>query len=267
MDAASDTRGILNPSDGLQRFSLDRLEPPESLRPWVDRFWIVRWGLGPGEQYEQEVLPHPSVQLAFEAHGATVHGIGTRRFLARLEGSGRVIGVKLLPGAFTAFSARPMADLVDRVLPLADVFGERAGELAQRVASEPDVPRAAGLIAAFLESLEPADDENIRRVAELVALVQRDRSITRSEALARHAGSSVRVLQRLFERHLGLGPKWVIGRARVQEAAERIARGESVDFAALALALGYYDQAHLIHDFKAQVGFTPAAYAQRCGKR
>ena len=264
MGTVADTREILNPSNGLQRFSLDRIEPPERLRPWVDRYWIVRWALGPGEQYEQEVLPHPSVQLAFEAHGATVHGIGTRRFLARLEGSGRVIGVKLLPGAFTAFSARPMADLVDRVLPLADVFGERAAELARRVAAEPETMRALDWIGAFLEALEPAEDENIRLVGQLVAKVQGDRAITRSEALARSAGSSVRTLQRLFERYLGLGPKWVISRARVQEAADRIATGDDVDFAALAVELGYSDQSHLIRDFKAMVGFTPAAYAQRC---
>jgi AraC-like DNA-binding protein len=242
MALVSDTRGILNPYDGLKRFSLERPPPPESLRPWVDRFWIVSWHLAAGERHEQEVLPHPSVQLAFEAHGATVHGIGTRRFVARLEGWGRVIGVKLLPGAFTAFSARPAADLIDRVLPLADVFGERADALAQRVSGERDTERAVGLIGTFLESLAPAVDENIARVVELVSLVQRDRSITRSEALARHAGLNVRSLQRLFERYLGLGPKWVIARARVQEAAERIATGQSVDFAALAVELGYHDR-------------------------
>lgn len=266
MGPVGDTRGILNPYEGLQRFSLDRRAPPAALRPWVDLFWIVRWALGPGEQYEQEVLPHPSVQLAFEAHGATVHGIGTRRFVARLEGAGRVIGVKLLPGAFAAFSARPMADLVDRVLPLGDVFGERADELARRVASEPDAGGALSLVEHFLAALDPIDHADIRLVGQLVAAVQHDRTITRTDALARSAGLSVRRLQRLFERYLGLGPKWVIGRARVQEAAERIAGGASVDFAALAVDLGYHDQAHLIRDFKAQVGFTPAAYAQHCGK-
>lgn len=266
MGPVGDTHGILNPYDGLQRFRLERPAPPENLRPWVERFWIVSWHLAAGERYEQVVLPHPSVQLAFEAHGATVHGIGTRRFVARLEGWGRVLGVKLLPGAFTAFSARPMADLVDRVLPLADVFGERADALARSVAGEPDTERALGSIGAFLESLAPATDDNIARVVELVSLVQRERSITRSEALARHAGLNVRSLQRLFERYLGLGPKWVIARARVQEAAERIATGQSVDFALLAVELGYHDQAHLIRDFKAQIGFTPAVYAQRCSR-
>ena len=63
---------------------------------------------------------------------------------------------------------------------------------------------------------------------------------------------------------VGVGPKWIIRRSRVQEAAERVASGAPVAWAALAQELGYHDQAHLIHDFKAQVGFTPAVYAKRC---
>src|SRR5688572_9130465 len=155
MSSVPDTRGILNPYEGFQRFNLDRWEPPQELAPWVDRFWAVHWNLAPGESYEQEVLPHPAVQLAFEAHNATVHGIGTSRFLARLEGSGRVLGVKLRPGAFTAFSARPMADLVDRVLPLADVFGDAAQEAGRRISAEPDATRAKRLMEEFLRSLSP----------------------------------------------------------------------------------------------------------------
>jgi transcriptional regulator GlxA family with amidase domain len=174
------------------------------------------------------------------------------------------MGVKFLPGTFPVFSARSMVDLVDVVLPLHEVFGEQARQLARRVAGEPDELRAIGQIEEFLRALSPRRDENAELVAGLVARVRDDRNITRSEALARYAGVSLRSLQRMFERYLGLGPKWVICRARVQEAAERVSAGQVVDWAALAIQLGYHDQAHLIHDFKAQVGFTPAAYAERC---
>lgn len=243
---------------------MGRHEPSADLEPWVDRYWTVTWDLQSGEQYEQEVLPHPAVQLAFEAHCATVHGIGTRRFVARLEGAGRALGVKFLPGAFTAFSARPMADLVDRVLPLAEVFGDPAPAFGEQVAAEADIALAIERIEGLLRSLAPQRDASAELVARLVAFVRRERSITRSRALARHAGLSQRSLQRLFERYLGLGPKWIICRARVHEAADRVAAGQAVDWAALAVELGYHDQAHLIHEFKAQVGFTPAVYAERC---
>jgi AraC-like DNA-binding protein len=264
MDLDRSTHGILNPYEGLRWFKLDRQEPAADLRTWVQRHWAVHWDLAPGEQFEQEVLPHPSVELAFETRGSAVHGVGTSRFLAKLEGRGRALGVKFKPGAFVAFCALPMVELVDRVLPIGEVFGARGAELATRVLNEPNPSEARLDIERFLRELAPAVDANIELASSLVEFVRQTRGVTRSEALARHAGMSLRSLQRLFERYLGLGPKWVICRARVQEAAERVAAGADLDWAALALSLGYHDQSHLIHDFKAQTGFTPAAYASRC---
>jgi AraC-like DNA-binding protein len=99
---------------------------------------------------------------------------------------------------------------------------------------------------------------------QLVRLAQEDRAIARAEDLARVAGISVRSLHRLFERYVGVSPKWVVRRSRIQEAAERVARGEHVDWAGAAHDLGYHDQSHLIRDFRDQIGSTPAAYARRC---
>ena len=75
-------------------------------------------------------------------------------------------------------------------------------------------------------------------------------------------GLNKRMLQRLFARYVGVSPKWVIQRYRLNEAAEQLATGESVSQAELALNLGYSDQAHFIRDFKSIVGVSPAAYAR-----
>lgn len=98
-------------------------------------------------------------------------------------------------------------------------------------------------------------------------VAQLDRSITCAEELARVGAASVRSLHRLLERYVGVSSKWIVRRARVHDAAQRVARGEQVDWAGVAQELGYHDQAHLIRDFRAQVGFTPAAYARRCATR
>jgi AraC-like DNA-binding protein len=52
----------------------------------------------------------------------------------------------------------------------------------------------------------------------------------------------------------------VLRRLRLQEAAERMADGAG-DWAALAVDLGYFDQAHFINDFRRVVGRSPAEYA------
>jgi AraC-like DNA-binding protein len=68
-------------------------------------------------------------------------------------------------------------------------------------------------------------------------------------------------MQRLFQRYVGVSPKWVIRRYRMHDAAERIAQGKEVDWISMANELGYFDQAHFIKDFRAQMGRSPTEYA------
>jgi AraC-like DNA-binding protein len=199
------------------------------------------------------------VNLSFGAGRFEVHGPGTRRFVAQLTGRGRVFGTKFTPAGFSAFAAVPMRSLVDRVLSVEEATGRA---LQAPTSDEPSCVRAA--VLEFLCQFAAPRDSNIALVDQLVTATQEDRSIARAEDLARVAGTSVRSLHRLFEQYVGVGPKWVVRRSRVQEAAERVARAERVDWAKTAQELGYHDQAHLIRDFRAQVGFTPAAYARHC---
>jgi AraC-like DNA-binding protein len=97
-------------------------------------------------------------------------------------------------------------------------------------------------------------------VTGLVAAAETDRTITRAEELAGRAGLSLRSLQRLFTEYVGFGPKWVIQRYRILDAAAAAHSGEPVDWAALATELGFSDQAHLTRAFTQVVGTPPATY-------
>ncbi|MFT3775346.1 MAG: helix-turn-helix transcriptional regulator [Minicystis sp.] len=259
---ADRTRGILNPAAGLKRFELRRLAPSPDLAKLVDWHWIVRWSLS--EPFEQEVLPHATVNLAIESCGSAVHGIGTRLDTSRLEGTGRVVATKFKPGGFFPFARLPMRDLVDRKVPITEAFGDAARGIDAAVLDQPDDALATKAIEEMLGRCKRVEDPGLDEAMALAARAEEDREVHRVEDLAQIAGVSVRTLHRSFERYIGVGPKWIIRRSRVHEAAERVRTGAPVVWSALAAELGYHDQAHLIRDFKAQIGFTPAAYAERC---
>lgn len=69
-----------------------------------------------------------------------------------------------------------------------------------------------------------------------------------------------RTLQRLFNQHVGIGPKWVINRYRMHEALDRVDADAAVNWA--ALELGCFGQAQFIRDFKALVRRSPPEYAR-----
>ncbi|HEX5657992.1 MAG TPA: helix-turn-helix domain-containing protein [Polyangiales bacterium] len=257
MRQPEDTRGILQPGEALRNLAIQRDPLPADLAPYTDWMWGVRWDLPPDVEHHQETLPAPCVHLVFEDGGFFVHGPGTKRFEVTLSGRGWVRGIRFRPAGFRAFFARPIHELTDRVVA-ADTLLEAAPPAPQTFDDAGDA------LVAYLRANGPRPDPKIEQLNELVAAAQREGSTLRVEGLARLAGVSTRSLHRLFADYVGVSSKWIVRRARVHDAAERVARGERIDWAQLASELGYSDQAHLIRDFRAQVGFTPSQYARRC---
>jgi AraC-like DNA-binding protein len=104
-------------------------------------------------------------------------------------------------------------------------------------------------------------------VLQIVNAIADDREITKVDDVVRFAGASKRTLERLFREYVGVGPKWVIQRYRLHEAAEFAARCKRQDWAELAARLGYADQAHFIRDFTRFVGQSPTRYAAMAATR
>jgi AraC-like DNA-binding protein len=78
--------------------------------------------------------------------------------------------------------------------------------------------------------------------------------------IAQEAGLSRRRFAQLFREQIGLTPKVYCRLQRFQNTLRLIASDTSVDWAQLALAAGYCDQAHLAHEFHDFSGLSPSAY-------
>jgi AraC-like DNA-binding protein len=254
--------GVLRADIAATRFTLARHLPPDDLAPFIDYWWIIRWDLRGQPPHEQSVLPHPNVNLALEASGAGVFGVDRSIFTRRLTGEGKALGVRFRPGGFHPFYRESIATLTDRVVPARQVFGPAADE-ACAAAVSPGADDAAMVAAAegLLRGFGAVPDPLAVRVAEMVDQIRTDVELRRVTALAEVFGVPERRLQRLFAEYVGVSPKWVLRRARLLEAARRADAGDVVDWAALALDLGYADQAHLTRDFTATLGVPPAKYA------
>lgn len=256
-------RGILYPRPAHDKFRLALYEPAPPLAPFVEHFWIVRWELPENEPYRQETLPHPCVHLVLEQGCSRVVGVKTGKFGQLLSGTGRVFGIKWRPGAFYPFVHAPVSRFTNRELAVSTVFGSHGERLDQQFVAVDDDRELTAAAEAFLLQMAPQPDENVSFISAIVEHIVAERQTTAVEAVARRFGVSTRTLQRLCNTYVGVGPKWIIRRYRLHDAVDLIAGGGVVDWRALALDLGYVDQAHFIRDFKAIVGDTPARYATK----
>jgi AraC-like DNA-binding protein len=263
-----DAKAILLPEAGAQRFVVSWTPPRPELAALVGRHWSVRWDVG-DTPYEQAVLAHPTVHVVSElhdvgapapAHVPAVHGVVRGTFRRELRTTGRVHGIAFRPGTFRCLLGRDVAAITDLVLPSADVLGPAWVELSRQAIEVDDDVEAAALFDAELLRRGAEPERAALEVADLVERTQADRSLTRSDQLARLAGVSERTLQRTFARHVGVGPKWVVRTYRLQEAAAALT-DPGTDLADLAAALGYGDQAHFSNDFRRATGQPPGRYA------
>jgi AraC-like DNA-binding protein len=256
-------RGVVGGEAVRRDTPVGRYLPCPELAPFVQHFWPIAWDLEGRPPVVRETLPHPTVHLVVEPGRSGLAGPTTRRFVATLEGRGWVLGVKFHPGGFRPFWRGPVSELADRVVPLEVAFGPEGAAYEREVLDLAGDEKAQVACAeAFLLRRLPPVDPQVARVRELVAAIERDRSLIRVEDVADRAGLGVRALQRRFADYVGVSPKWVLARYRLHEAMARLEAGTAPDLATLAMELGYFDQAHFTRDFKALLGRSPGAYAR-----
>ena len=259
------SRGILKTEVAdPQRYRYERYHPSPELDPYVEHYWVVEWDLRGRTAERVETLPHPSVHMTFEQGGkCLIRGAARVKFSRLLEDKGGVFAVKFTPGGFYPFVGIPVSRFSDITVSLHDVFGAAADDLACAVLAESTDLSRIKLVEGFLRVRRPEQDENVSRVTEIVYAMAKDRGILKVQDIVDRYGLNKRTLQRLFAKYVGVSPKWVIQRYRLHEAAEQLAAADGLaSQTAIALDLGYSDQAHFVRDFKAIVGVSPAAYAR-----
>ena len=80
--------------------------------------------------------------------------------------------------------------------------------------------------------------------------------------LAANLGVTLRTLERRVKEHTGLGPKPLQRVLRFRNALRLLEDTRRGDWTGAAIRAGYYDQAHLIREFRGFAGMAPTVYFQ-----
>ncbi|HSK22752.1 MAG TPA: helix-turn-helix domain-containing protein [Egicoccus sp.] len=178
-------------------------------------------------------------------------------------GETHVVVVVTTPvGAGPALGVTPAAHRrsVDPLLPA----WRPARRLRDRLLSDTDPEQRLDLVVDHLDANLDLAVPGLERCERAVALLEAQPTRPVS-AVAAAVGVSPAQLGRDFARVVGLSPRVLARLLRVRRLLEDIDGRGSVDWGGRAAELGWYDQSHLIRDFRRHTGVTPSAYlaAQR----
>ncbi len=260
-----------------------RYKPVGILGTLVDCLWY--WQGAPGPHLQERLLPNAEAAMIlnlrdapiaiYEDDGrmreyghAVLSGARSNCFTIDCNQQERVVGVQFRPGGAFPFFRMPVSTLEDASFDMMDLWGDAAAWVRERVLAEA-TPQAMlqTLKECLVERLTFAAGRrsNIRNEPHPAVLYMAGEldvcdSPTRVSTVTARIGMSQRRLAQLFHEQVGVSPKTFHRVRRFQHTLRRIGGQRCVDWADVAIECGYYDQAHLSHDFRLLAGMTPSAY-------
>jgi AraC-like DNA-binding protein len=190
-----------------------------------------------------------------------------------------IVGSSTGPGGMVSFSGRfysflidfntnginkllglPMHELTDEIFTLGDVLGNAVARLEEQLLYALNIQQMAGIadtfLLAFLKKRKQNDavPDSITRVLNSIDSQLHPTSV---EGYACATNMSLRNFQRRFKEQVGIPPKLYLEIFRFNHALKQKIMYPGQTWTSIAYECGYFDQMHLIKDFKAFTGFTP----------
>lgn len=172
-----------------------------------------------------------------------------------------VVGVRLHPGTAQQVLGIPASEVRTAMVDLDVFWGREVDDIHDRLAATPDPVARLSVLECALErrltrQTPPIDSAVSRTLCDIVGSSMHE-SIG---AIAARAGLSHRRLIALFDETVGLKPKVFQRVHRLRRVFHLVDRSPRPAWTTIAHRCGYFDQAHLINDFRSLTGVSPSEY-------
>lgn len=232
----------------------------------MNRFGIVHFYQCQTGTLPRYAVPDGCVDMVFccdtTAPEANICGTVLAPETVLLRSDSCYFGVRFLPGYNPVLGmSGVMGQLVNHQIPFSDWIQDE--HMLEEICGTTDFYRQ---ITAFLRSymkiykrVSPMKHSNLLVLHAANLLVGSAGSVT-VEQLAEETGYTTRYIDKSFRSEVGLSPKQLAKIFRFQAAVKALNAHTDRNLTEIAMELGYYDQSHFVHDFKAFSGMTPKKY-------
>jgi AraC-like DNA-binding protein len=251
----------------------EQRRPGTALEPFVECLWAISARGAAATRSPERVVPDGCPELIVHLGDPFARQVGgrwvmqPRVFLAGtlsrpwlLRPGRRVdtVGIRFRAGETRAVLPAPMAVARDREWPLAGIVGRVAtAALGRALRDARTTKRRFAAAERWLDAR--LAEAPLRRAtsATAVALIREGGGRARIDDIARSLGWSRRRLERVFVRDLGIRPKVYARIVRLSAVLATLDDADRASAVDVALDAGYFDQAHLLRDFRLLAGRTP----------
>lgn len=259
--------------------SFQIVHPSPALAPYVKYYWLLETD-SPTESTER-IIPSGNVQMLFyrgnpvlissakEQRQIDNQSILCGQFIGfsdlTYDGTIRILAVVFHTYAAGAFFRMPVSELCNCKVSANEVGDSELLELEDRILHEADDRNCIRLVEQFLlRRLDPPKGHNLERMLSAIHTINQSKGEMRISELASPVFLSTKQFQRVFTSHIGISPKEFLRIVRFQHALYLLQTTPGMSLSRLAADCGFYDQPHLINEFKTFSGYTPKEYLSVC---
>lgn len=255
----------------MEKFRI--ISPSPLLAPYVKHYWLLE---SDDTVHSQRIIPTGNIELVFHRGRPLLKKEGS---VPRISLCGQTLSFEdLIPAGYVnmitvvfhpfgakAFFELSFSELSNLTVPVADLDIQAFKDLEEKILSTADDRICIQSIETFLlDRLRLCKTYNYKRMAEAVNTINRFENNLSVSLLAEKTCLSKKQFQRVFSEYIGLSPKEFMRVVRFHKALFTLQNHPTLNFTQLAYECGFYDQSHLIHEFKLFSGYTPREYLAVC---
>ena len=212
----------------------------------------------------EHVLPDGRFQIVLNlaAGKGAVCGLRSQHVVIDTAQIPWMMGVVLRPGGALAFLRASALEFWNQSVALDLVWGRRAIQILEQLRDATSTGQRLRILgAALTDRMRRGGKAAVHPAVDYAVQVFNDAPHGSTvAALRREIGWSRRWLSQAFSEQVGMTPKRYCRLMRFRKVVRQIASNQPVDWVDVALAGGFCDQAHLIHEFRAFSGLSPERY-------
>ena len=241
-------------------------KPSGALAPFVGFFWSCDRYVA--SHTSERVLPTGTADVIFRGDDCRAlrggfTGPRSKYVTVSTERSFTAVGVHFKPGGAYPFLGGATVDLADASAPLVDLWGAAADELSEHLACAAAPEDRFRALEQMLLARLPGGFVPRPPIRRALDLFHRSGGLMSVGDVVQRVGMSRRRFVDAFRSEVGLSPKAFCRLRRFSAVLDRVASLKDADWADVAQAVGYWDQAHFNHEFREFCGLTPSEYLAR----
>ncbi|MBC9913059.1 AraC family transcriptional regulator [Chitinophaga varians] len=259
--------------------SLDMIRPSAALSRLITGFYVL-----PASQLQENCLavsdgmptiaflPHPSDQVTFTTGDTATTLAGawiSSQYLEKTrlqlpQPQGDLLIIRFNPVLFyQRWPLLPARLQQGAAWSLPDMLGRDGATLQQQVSSAADLPQKIQAAEAWMATQLPEQPGHNGLLEAAFSYICQRKGVVTVKELTSLLGVNYKWLERNFRYYTGLPPKMFLRQHRFVQACLQLLPPRPADFMAIALDHGYYDQNHLIKEFKQFTGAAPGTFLQK----